>query len=41
MSQLKEQNKTSDKQNGDKQSIGCRIQNTGFKNAQIIQWKIG
>lgn len=36
---MKEQNKTSDKQNGYKQSIRYIIQNTGLKNAQIIKGK--
>ena len=25
-------------QNGDKQSIRCRVQNTGYKDAQETQW---
>ena len=34
---MKEQNKTAEKrtkQNGDKQSTGCRVQNNGYKHAQ-------
>ena len=34
---MKEQNKTPDKrpkQNGDKQSVRCRVQNTGYQDAQ-------
>ena len=37
MAQMKEQNKTPEKElykNGDKQSIRCRVQNTGCKDAQ-------
>ena len=37
MDQMKEQIKTPEKrtkQNGDKQSIRCRVQNTGYKDAQ-------
>ena len=37
MAQMKEQIKTPGKQlkqNGDKQSIRCRVQNTGYKDAQ-------
>ena len=26
------------KQNGDKQSIGCGVQNTGYKDAQRTHW---
>ena len=39
MAQMKEQIKTLEKtkQNGDKQSIGCRVQNTGYKDAQGTQ----
>ena len=37
MAQIKEQIKTPEKrtkQNGDKQSIRCKVQNTGYKGAQ-------
>ena len=37
MAQIKEQIKTPEKrtkQNGDKQSIRCKVQNTGYKDAQ-------
>ena len=36
MAQMKEQTKTTEelKKNGDKQSIRCRVQNTGYKDAQ-------
>ena len=35
MSQMKEQNKTPEKeQKGDKQSTRCRVQNTAYKDAQ-------
>ena len=37
MAQMKEHNRTPEKkpkQNGEKQSIRCRVQNTGYKNAQ-------
>ena len=40
MAQIKEQMKTPEKrtkQNGDKQSIRCRVQNTDYKNAQGTQ----
>ena len=40
MAQMKEQIKTPEKrskQNGDKQSIRCRVQNTGYKDAQGTQ----
>ena len=40
MAQLKEQIKTPEKepkQNRDKQSIRCRVQNTGYKDAQETQ----
>ena len=38
MAQMKEQIKTPEKakQNGDKQSIRCRVQNTGYKDAQEL-----
>ena len=40
MSQMKEQIETRKrtKQNGDKQSIGCGVQNTGYKDAQRTHW---
>ena len=40
MAQMKEHIKTPEKakQNGDKQSIRCRVQNTGYKNAQETYW---
>ena len=28
------------KQNGDKQSIRCRVQNTGYQDAQGTQWAL-
>ena len=35
MAQMKEQIKTAEKGlNGDKQSIRCRVQNTGYKDAE-------
>ena len=40
MAQMKEQIKNSrkgTKQNGDKQSVRCRVQNTGYKDAQRTQ----
>ena len=41
MAQMKEQNKTSEKtnkQDGNKQSIRCRVQNTGYQDAQGTHW---
>ena len=41
MAQMKEQNKTpgkKPKQNGDKQSIRCRVQNTAYQDAQGTHW---
>ena len=43
MAQLKEQNKTpekSSKQNVYKQSIQCRVQNTGYQDSQGTQWAL-
>ena len=40
-SQMKEQIKTPEKkakQNVDKQSVRCRVQNTGYKDAQGTHW---
>ena len=40
MAQMREQIKTPEKktkQKGDKQSIRCRVQNTGYKNAEGTQ----
>ena len=41
MAQTKAQNKPpgkTTKENGDKQSIRCRVQNTGDQNAQRTHW---